>query len=156
MSIVTTLTSVIPGNLVFVSLNPNPFTVVWAIVAVSVVIGLFALLVFKAEVLVDLLKLDRGFDDDRIELGNLRASDIVKLGAFIIGGLLVLNNIPAFLSHTLFSFKGSVVGRGYEARDNFNWALSGINILVGVFLITNYGFVAKLLNTNSSNSKPKM
>src|SRR5690554_3443535 len=109
ISIVTTLTSVIPGNMVFVSISPDPFTVSWVIVVILVVIGLFSFLVFKAEVLVDLLKLDRGFDDDRIDLGNLGASDVVKLGAFIVGGLLILNNIPAFLSHTLFSFKGSVI-----------------------------------------------
>jgi len=145
MSVITVMTSSIPGNLIFVTLNPGPIVLVWAFIALAVSIGLFAVLIFKAESLVDLMKLDRGFDDDKIELGNFSSADVVKIGAFIIGGLLILNNISTFLSHTLFAFKGSVVGRNYGASENFNWALSGINILFGVFLITNYGFVAKLL-----------
>lgn len=149
MSLITTMTSTIPGNLIFAVMNLSLFTLVWSFIAVAVAIGLFVLLIFKSGVLVDLLKLDRGFDDDKIELGNFRAPDVVMIGAFIIGGLLILNNFPAFLSHILFSFKGSVVGRGYGGSDNFNWAVSGIKILIGVFLITNYSFVAKLLKSSN-------
>ncbi len=47
----------------------------WQIVLLSVavvliVIGLFIILVQKADRLVDWLNLTKGFDDDRIELGN--------------------------------------------------------------------------------------
>lgn len=68
--------------------------VVWAIAVFVVTIGLFWLLTFKADKLVDFLKLEKGFIDDRIELGNLNANNIVKTGTFIIGGLLLIKVFP--------------------------------------------------------------
>lgn len=121
--------------------------------AIIVVVGLFVFLVFKSDRVVDLLKLDKGFDDEKIELGNLASLDIVKIGTFIIGGLLIIENIPDFLSHTLFAFKGSIVGKVRGEEDNFLWAVSGINILLGFLLITNYSFVARLLKTTNKENE---
>ena len=148
MSIVTALFSALPSNVSFALLDIDAFSLAWITVAVIMVVGLFSLLVFKSDKIVRLLKLDKGFDDDRIELANLSSEDIVKIGAFIIGGLLILDNIPAFLSHTLFAFKGSVAGQNYGTQDKFYWAVSGLNLALGYLLITNYGFVARLLRTS--------
>jgi len=147
MSIVTSLFSVLPSNISFALMDIDAFSLTWIIVAVLIVLGLFVLLVFKSDKVVGLLKLDKGFDEDRIEFGNLNSADIVKIGTFIIGGLLIIDNIPAFLSHTLFAFKGSVVGQVYSTQDKFYWAVSGLNLVIGYLLITNYDFVARLLRT---------
>lgn len=146
--IITSLFSVIPSNIGFAIVNMDVFSVVWIIFAIIFTIGLFTLLVFKADKVVHLLKLDKGFDDDRIELGKFSAADVVKIGAFIIGGELILYNIPGFLSHTLFAFKGSVAGHSYDAEDNFNWVVSGVKLIVGYLLLTNYKYVAKLFRAS--------
>lgn len=153
MSIITTLFSVIPGNFSFALMYMDIFSFVWMAFAIIVVVGLFVFLVFKSDRVVDLLKLDKGFDDEKIELGNLASLDIVKIGTFIIGGLLIIENIPDFLSHTLFAFKGSIVGKVRGEEDNFLWAVSGINILLGFLLITNYSFVARLLKTTNKENE---
>ena len=153
MSIVTSLFSVIPSNISFALMDIDAFSLIWIAVAIIVVIGLFILLVFKADKVVRLLRLDKGFDNEKIELGNLNSTDIVKIGTFIIGGLLILDNIPGFLSHTLFAFKGSVVGQVYGSKDNFYWAVSGINIFLGFLLLTNYSFVARLLKTKNKENE---
>ena len=153
LSIVTSLFSVLPSNIFFALMDIDAFSLTWIIVAVLIVLGLFVLLVFKSDKVVELLKLDKGFDDDRIELGNLNSADVVKIGTFIIGGLLILDNIPAFLSHTLFAFKGSVVGQTYDTTDKFYWAVSGLNLMLGYFLITNYDFVARLLRTTKKEKE---
>lgn len=150
-TIITTLFSVIPNNIGWAIANMNLFALAWIILAVLLTIGLFALLIFKADKVVQLLKLEQGFDDNRIELGSLAAYDIVKIGTFIIGGFLILDNIPAFLSHTLFAFKSSIAHHPYETKDNFYWAVSAINIMLGFVLIKNYSFVAKLLSRMSKN-----
>src|SRR5690606_14931598 len=120
-SLVTSLFSVLPNNISFALMYMDAFSLAWIAVAVFVVIGLFVLLVLRPDKVVSLLRLDKGFDDDRIEVGNLKSSDILKLGIFIIGGLLILDNIPAFLSHTLFAFKGDVSGKVYDTGDKFRW-----------------------------------
>lgn len=147
MSVVTTLFSGILGNISFALMDPSVFTWVWMVIAVLMVIGLFILLIFKADKIVGLLKLEKGFDDERIELGNLASSDIVKIGSFIIGGILVIENIPVFLSHTFYSFKDSVVGEIYNSSDKYQWLASAIKIIVGYLLLTNFSFVASLLRT---------
>lgn len=143
-SILTSLFSVLPNNISFALANIDSFSIIWIAVTIVVVFGLFFLLIFKADKVVTLLKLEKGFDDERIELGNFNSTDIVKLGTFLIGGLLMLDNIPGFLSHTLFAFKGSVVGQILDKQDKFHWAVNGLNIVLGYLLLTNFSFVAKL------------
>jgi membrane-anchored glycerophosphoryl diester phosphodiesterase (GDPDase) len=153
MSILTSLFSVIPGNISFALTDIEAFSLIWIAFTILVVIGLFVILVFKADKIVGLLKLDKGFDDEKIELGSLNSSDIVKIGAFIIGGLLILDNIPGFLSHTYFAFKGSVSGQFYDTTDKFYLAVNGINIFLGYLLMTNYSFVERLLGTKSKENE---
>lgn len=152
-SVVTSLFSVLPSNISFAMMNIDAISIIWIVFAVIVVIGLFVLLIFKSDKVVNLLKLDKGFDNDLIELGNLSTTDIIKLGTFIIGGFLILDNIPPFLSHTLFAFKGSIIGLEYNEMDKFNWVINGLNLAIGYFLLTNYGVIAQRLKTKKEEKK---
>lgn len=151
--IVTSLFSNIPRYISFVSMDKDidTVTILWLIIAVVIIIGLFVLLVFQSDKITRILKLDKGFDDDRIEFGNLKSTDIIKIGVFVIGGLLILDNIPIFLSHSLFAFKEDIAGTEYKTQDNFYWTISAINLIVGYLLLTQYDFVAEKL----ANKKEK-
>lgn len=148
--VVTSLFSVIPNNISFALMDIDLFTLLWISIAISVAVGLFLILIFKADKIVQILKLEKGFDNDKIEFGNLKPIDIIRIGTFIIGGLLILENIPAFLSHALFALKGDVIGLKYPLQNKFNWAVSGLNILIGFLLITNYDYVAGKLKKNKN------
>jgi hypothetical protein len=143
-SAVTSLFSVLPNNIMFAFNSVDLISIVWVIISIAVALGLFLILIFKANKIVELLKLDRGFEEERIDLGNLRSPDIIKIGTFVIGGFLIIDNVPGFLSHTLWSFKKEIIGMEFTVRDKFNWAVSGLNLLIGYLLLTNYAFVAKL------------
>ena len=144
-SIITSLFSVLPGNISFALMDIDLFSVSWILVVMVIIIGLFVLLIFKSDKVVEFLKLDKGFDDERIEIGNLNTDSIVNLAVIIIGGLLILDNIPEFLSHTLYAFKGDIIGINYDTMDKFNWTVNGINLLLGFLLLTNYNTVSKVL-----------
>jgi hypothetical protein len=145
-SIVTTLFSALPGNVIF-AMGHFDFTIaVWILVVFVVTMGLFWLLTFKADRLVDLLKLEHGFVDDRIELGSIKPEDIIKIGTFVIGGLLFLRSIPGFLSGTFWAFKGDIAGLEFSEKDKFDLVVSGLNVMFGYLLFTNYDWVAKRLN----------
>jgi hypothetical protein len=150
-SLVTSIFSVIPGNISFALMGVDLVSIIWIMVAVTAIGGLFVLLVFKADWVVQALKLDKGFDDNRIEIGNLKSTDIIKVGTFIIGGLLILNNIPGFLSHTLFALKGRNDLMEYKMEDHFNWAVTAINLIIGYLLLTNYWFVAEKMKDKSND-----
>jgi hypothetical protein len=145
-SLVAALFSSIPGYISFVVMSPDVISILWIISAIAIIGGVFVLLVVKADNVVRLLKLDNGFDDDRIEAGNLKSTDVIKIGTFIIGGLLLINNIPTFLSHSFFAVKGEEIGTEYRMEDKLNWAISAINLIVGYLLLTNYNVVARILS----------
>jgi hypothetical protein len=118
----------------------------------ALVIGMFLFLIFKSDLIIKWLKLDRGFDEDRIDFQNFNVSNIIKLAAFVIGGILVINNIPTFLSNCFFAFKLSMGKNQYDNNINFgslkdyiHWATSFLNIAIGYFLVTNYNFISRIL-----------
>ena len=128
------------------------FDLLAVIVALGIVGGLFWLLTFKASNIVDFLRLANGFSEDRIELGNIKSADIIKIGTFVIGGLMIVENVPAFLSHTLWAFKGSIAGLEFGSREKLSLTKSGLNILFGYWLATNYNLISKLLKEKDSSS----
>ena len=151
-SVVISLFSALPYNLMFALNGVDLMSIVWVTVSIAVVLGLFLILIFKANKIVERLKLDSGFEEERIDLGNLKSTDIIKIGTFVIGGFLITDNVPGFLSHTFWSFKKEVTGMEFTVRDKFDWAVSGLNLLAGYLLLTNYAFVAKLFKDKNDEA----
>lgn len=76
----------------------------------------------------------------------------------IIGGFLFLENIPSFLSYTLFAFKSSIP-QGFDQaynnqgilkykniEDYVHWGSSAFNLLIGYLLVTNFKRVSEFLD----------
>jgi len=146
-SAVATLFSGLPSNVLFgINAEIEIVTYVWLVAVTFLVAGLFWILIFKADKLVDLLKLEKGFSDERIELGNIKSQDIIKIGVFIIGGLLIIKSVPLLLNQLFGSFKGEIIGQEFSARDKFNLGVSVLNLLLGYLLFTNYDTIARRLN----------
>lgn len=148
-TLIASVFSVIPGAITFALMDLDLIAIIWITLAVVILGGLFVLLVFKADKVVQLLKLDEGFEENRIELANMKAADILKIGTFIIGGLLFLNTLPGFLSQMLDGYKSSNLGIEFGFQKKFDWVVSGVNLIIGYLLMTNYGFVADKLKNVS-------
>ena len=145
-SIVSVLFSVLPGSFSIILPEFSFTSILFFIGIVIIVVGIFVLLIFKSAKIVDLLHLDKGFDEDKIDLGNLNSLSIIKIGAIVIGGLLFLNNISSFINYLVYAFKAGQTGFGPENKNIFQLVISGLNILVGYLLITNYANIAKILS----------
>jgi len=142
-SLVSILFSVLPKYVPYFFVEIDIISIIWIVAIIGLSIGLFLVLIFNSERLVKLLKLEKGFDDDRIDFGNLNTTDVIKIGTFIIGGLLLIDNIPIFLYHAFVAFKGEIIGMRYMSQDKYNWAVSLINLIIGYLLLTNYDYVAR-------------
>ncbi|MDY7396062.1 hypothetical protein UMM65_12485 [Aureibaculum sp. 2210JD6-5] len=104
------------------------------------------------------MKLENGFDEERIDFSGLKSIVIIKLAVLIIGGFLFLENIPSFLSYTLFAFKSSIpqgFDQAYENQgilkyksieDYVNWGSSAFNLLIGYLMIANFKKISLYLN----------
>ena len=103
-------------------------------------------LILKAGYLVDKLRLSKGFDEERIDLGNLDSIEIIKISLMIIGGLLFINNIPTFLTYLVYSFKAEQIGITSNNDYLFKLGVSAINIIIGYLIFTNSAFLSKHLN----------
>lgn len=157
-SIITSLFSVLPNNISFVIQNIEIIGIIWLLATALIIIGLFYLLLSKADKISKLLKLENGFDEDRIDFNGLKSLDIIKFVVLIIGGLLFVENIPTFLSHTLFAFKSSIpqgFDQTYENQgllkynrleDYVYWISSAFNLIIGYLLIANFKKISNYLN----------
>jgi len=63
-------------------------------------VQLFRYCIFKTDWIIDKLKLDQGFIDERFEF-NIHRSTVLKISVIIIGGLLLISNIPLLLKDIL-------------------------------------------------------
>ena len=149
-SAVITLFTVLPQNISnFISVGEDFIIMLWILISLVAVISLFLLLLFKSDFIIDKLKLDKGFDDDKIELGNLNNESIFKFAVILIGGFLIVENIPHFIQYTFSAFKSKMLNNGYIPQTTinyFNWFISGINILIGYIFITNYKRITSFLD----------
>jgi hypothetical protein len=107
-------------------------------------IGLLLILLFKTNSVVNFLKLDKGFDDENIQIGNLDNEGVLKLAILLIGGFLILDYIPALLFNIVNAFRYKANFTTVEGAnvDYFDIATGIINIVIGYLLITNYKWLA--------------
>jgi hypothetical protein len=158
-SLISFIFSVLPANFIFVIQYIDAAAIVWIILVITVTFLIFLFLIYNPNRIVVWLKLDKGFDDDRIDFQKFNNANILKLAAIIIGGVLLIQNVPRFLSFTLFAFKSS---NGNELntvnfgglRDYIHWGTSFLNILIGYLILTNYNFISRILKEKSIEKAP--
>lgn len=145
---IITLFSIVPG---YVSTLPNDFIpMLFLFVFGMIFLSLFLVyvLIFKTDFIIDKLKLDQGFDEDRIQFENLNNENLLKFAVLIIGGFLVLDYLPSFLNHTFQAFKTKIhsTENNIYTINYFNWISSGINLVLGYLLLTNFKRIASYFN----------
>ncbi len=158
-SIILSLFYFIPSNLSYLNYGFEPLFLIYVFGSLIITILIFVLLLRKTDLIIDILKLDKGFDDDIINFGNFNSNKIFYLSLILLGGYLILNYIPEFLEYTFLAFKETISKKGFESQniisfgsttDYFNWVISGINLIVGYVLLTNYERITKWLNRNNN------
>jgi hypothetical protein len=145
-SIISGIFTTLPGNASIILTNFDLISIILIVGILVVYIGLFVLLILKGGYLVDKLRLPKGFDEERIDLGNLDSPAIIKVSLMIIGGLLFINNIPTFLSYLVYSFKAEQIGITSNNDFLFKLGVSAINIIIGYLIFANSGSLSKVLN----------
>lgn len=149
-SIILILFTVIPNNISLIAfqLDIRVFVTIFASILISV--GLFLVLLFRSDFVIDSLKLDKGFDDEQINLGNLTNESIFKLALLIIGGFLIIDYTPTLLFDLVNAFKSKSTFSSIEGNsvNYFDIVVGVINILIGYLFIANYKSIAQFLDKN--------
>ncbi len=139
-------------------------TELWVITSLVLLTGVVALIYYfllaNPTLIINLFKLDRGFDDDTIILGNLNSQKLISFALIIIGGLLIIENLPEFMYNCYYSFKENVQTNApvFEQTTTFDtsyfdWLISTINMVVGYLLMTNYKNIATWFDRINDKNK---
>ena len=148
-SIILTLFTFLPSNISNVLIYKEEICFVFIILgSILLAIALFLILLFKTDFIIDKLGLDKGFDDDKIILGEFKNEQIFKFAIILIGGFLILDYFPNVLFEMINIFKTKSSSNsiyGYEV-DYFNFIVGIINIMIGLIFITNYKHISSFLD----------
>ncbi len=142
-SLVLTLFTVVPNNINFLIFQFDVSMIVMLLAVTCISFGLFFVLLFRTDSIINFLKLDKGFDENRIDLGSLTNQSILKLAVLIIGGFLIINYLPGFLYDAVSYFKNKTSG---DSFDFYSITVSFINVLVGYLIVVNYQSITNFLD----------
>jgi hypothetical protein len=134
----------------------------WLILSVPIVsLIIIYILLFKPELVINLFKLDKGFDNTNVPASTFDGKGITKIALIIIAVYLIASNLGAFISQVIFSFKESVSRNGLETLlETFNpnplnyqvMINSGLSLLIGFILLTNHmGLASWIEKLNKKN-----
>lgn len=133
----------IMANFNFFYIDSEPIVVIASIVVVLVWVGLFLAIMFKTDSILDMLSLDKGFEDERIDLGEMKASGLMKIGLIVIGALLVINNIAPMLYHIFYAFKAEVNDYNVQSQIDTPLSMLVMKVILGAILVLNNDRIVK-------------
>jgi len=141
----------IPGNLLFTYNKFDLASFISLSLFLLISIGLFILIIYNPDFIIKILKLNKGFDEQWIEITNFNNANIIKLAIVIIGGIMLIQNIPAFLTNLFFAFKSSISNNNSPIKfgslnDYIRLGTTFLNIIIGFILVTNYKNIGRLLD----------
>lgn len=117
--------------------------------SILLLVAFSILLVKYTDYIINFLKLDKGFDEETIILGNLNNEAILKIAIILIGGFMMVENFPKLLMDILNEFKfiasNQYIQEGHDV-DYFWFGVRFLNLLFGYLLITNCKAIAKFLD----------
>ncbi|GAB4450435.1 MAG: hypothetical protein Fur0028_05900 [Bacteroidales bacterium] len=130
----------------------NFFAAIYIIVILLLTVGLYfvvlKLLVFNSNWLIDKLKLDKGFQEEKIDL-NITLKTVLTIATIVIGGLILVDALP-MLCKQIFTFmqQKSV----FREDPQFSWIIFySIKALIGYLLMTNSKMVINYIDKSTEN-----
>ncbi|WP_460219456.1 hypothetical protein [Psychroserpens sp. MEBiC05023] len=149
----------IPSNYIYTIYGFELLPVIGLLV-MTVLAFLFYILIIKyTDNILNFIKIDRGFDDEKFAFSNLKTKQILILGIVLLGGYLFITHLIEFLQYTFLAFRDQVSRKGgyldivFEfgsTEDYFNWFYSTANLILGYILLTNCKRIATWLDKKST------
>jgi len=101
-------------------------------------------LIFRTEWIIRRLKLDQGFDQETIPI-NIHRSDILKISIIVIGGFLLVNEIPNFCWQVVSYLQEKRMTHGVTNPKIQYAVIAGIKVVIGILLIAEQRLFVNLI-----------
>ena len=116
-----------------------------SVVVLGIYFIVFRYCIFRTELLIDKLQLDKGFEEEKFEL-NIHRSTVLRIAIIVIGTLIIIDALPP-LCKEVFSY--SQLGgpdRGFKENPASGWIIFYIvKLLVGFFMMTSSRLVVNFI-----------
>lgn len=111
------------------------------------------LFVFKSSWIIDKLRLDKGFTEEKIDL-NVQRSTVLTIAVIVIGGIMLIESFPE-LCRQIFIF----IKQKYSYFDSPVYSqiiFNGVKAVIGFLLITNNHTVVNFINKETIKEQEKI
>ncbi len=108
-------------------------------------------LIFWTSWVINLLKLDKGFQSTEVLLNSTSQQQTLQLAIILLGGFLIVKNITTTIAHVVEAFRISLIG--FENSTYHNFWQSGLSVFIGALLIANREALTKWLMPKSEEQK---
>jgi hypothetical protein len=157
MALVYNLFTAFPQFYSYMNLEPNALMFLGLFVSIALLFGIFFLLIVKADLIIDVLRLDKGFDRNEISLQNITTKSLLQLGVILVGGSTLIDAFPELIVSAFGWFSDKVRDEGgiYSILNPKTDASIGyvfIRVLIGYLLISNFDRVASFLTPKKENA----
>ena len=129
-------------------LNSESLMILWLILLVSIIIYILIirLFLFKTDWIVEKLKLDNNFTEERIDL-SIKSSTILTISIIVIGSLILVESLPSFCSSLFDFYQQKNMLKDYHET---SWLIYHfIKIIIGFLLLTNGKVITKYIEKKS-------
>jgi hypothetical protein len=153
--LLSTFFGVVPSLLPYSYSGSLWYFAITVLVTFAVLVGIFVVLLQHTGKVVDRLKLAKGYDDDRIELGNPNKVMLIRLAILFGGTYLIVDRLPFALLGIFAIFRKNI--NSYEAisfdapADNTRLLLNILSIVMGYLLIANNGKLANWMERKTKS-----
>ncbi len=104
--------------------------------------------VIKPNLIIDTLKLDKGFDEEKIVLNN-NSSSILRIAVILIGGLMFVDSFPSLCRSVFAFFQQESLFRNYPKAA---WIIFDLlKTIIAYLLLTNSKLIVKIIEKQKSN-----
>ena len=147
LNLIMTLSVVYDGN------ETKGTDLIWSSISILGVVLVYAfilwLFVFKTSWLIRKLHLEKGFNEERIDL-KIQSSTILAIAVIVIGGIMIIDSLPQLCQQIFVFFQHKSILKESPAT---GWIiLHGTKLILGYLLLTNSKVIVTFINKRSSEN----
>lgn len=102
----------------------------------------FKFCIYKSSWIIEKLKLDKGFEDEKIEL-NSKGNRIISIAIIVIGGLMFVESIPILFKQIFVFFQQESLFKDYPGS---GWMIFNfVKVIIGYLLMANSFRIANMI-----------
>jgi hypothetical protein len=113
---------------------------IWTFISIILVLLVYGAvsyyLIFKSELIIDKLQLDKGFEEGAIQL-NMHRSTILSISIIVIGGIIVADEIPNLCRLLFGYFQEKRMTQGQTTPAISYAVFAAVKIVIGLLLMGN-------------------